>query len=120
MDHQASVTRSPSKMYVEPKKVPFASFHCNVKTENRDETIALAIDQLRRVRNAVFHQAGTKAVDKLTFDNYLALVKDAFSALGIDFTMINAIGLMTEDDFPTEKIGRLDVWPRNKTPLYVF
>ena len=101
-------TYTLSELYVSPCKLSHGSFHRSVKspTRNSDETFALAIDQLRLLRNALCHSSSSK-LDKVTFDMYLQLAKDAFDALGVTTVAIDAIGSLTESDFPTEKVNRL-------------
>ena len=43
---------------------------------------ALALDQLRLLRNTLCHQISTQKIGKTTFDHYILLTKDAFTALG--------------------------------------
>jgi len=95
-------------LYVSPCKPSPGSFHRSVKspTGNSDETFALAIDQLRLLRNALCHSSSSE-LDKVTFDLYLQLAKDAFEALGVTTVAIDAIRSLTESDFPTEKVNRL-------------
>lgn len=95
-------------LYVSPCKPPPGSFHRSVKspTGKSDETFALAIDQLRLLRNALCHSSSSK-LDKVTFDLYLQHAKDAYNALGITTVVIDAIGSLTESDFPTEKVNKL-------------
>ena len=97
-----------SDLYVSPSKPSPGSFHRSVKSSagNSDETFALAIDQLRLLRNALCHSSSSE-LDKVTFDLYLQLAKDAFDALGVTTVAIDAIGNLTESDFPTEKANRL-------------
>ena len=97
-----------SDLYVSPCKPSPGSFHRSVKspTGNSDETFALAIDQLRLLRNALCHSSSSE-LDKVTFDLYLQLAKDAFDELGVTTVAIDAIRSLTESDFPTEKVNRL-------------
>lgn len=97
-----------SDLYVSPCKPSPGSFHRSVKspTGNSDETFALAIDQLRLLRNALCHSSSSE-LHKVTFDLYLQLAKDAFDALGVTAVAIDAIGNLSESDFPIEKANRL-------------
>ena len=72
-----------AKMYVTPRGVPGGLFHPSVLSPsgNKAETYALALDQLRRLRNTLCHQISTKEIVKADFDNYIHLAKDAFRAL---------------------------------------
>ena len=71
---------------------------------NTAETFALAIDQLRLLRNSFCHLE----IDKPTFDQYVQLAKEAFTALGIKTDPIDAIGGLTESDFPTKEVRKLE------------
>jgi hypothetical protein len=84
------------------------SFHSSVQssTGNQDETYALAIDQLRLLRNTLCHSPKPELV-KTDFDNYVQLVTNALTAVNIDTAIVDAIGLMNEGDFPTEKVQEL-------------
>lgn len=81
-----------SDLYVKPRNLSSGSFHGSLKspTGNSDETFALAIDQLRLLRNALCHPSSFE-LDKLTFDFYLKLAKDAFDALGVSTDGIDTI-----------------------------
>ena len=97
------------KLFVKPRCLSFGTFHHSVvsPTGNRAETYALALDQLRLLRNTICHQISTVKIDKATFDNYIQLVKDAFTALGQKTTKIDEIGKLGEDDFPTTRLKQL-------------
>ena len=97
------------KLFVKPRCLSFGTFHHSVvsPTGNRAETYALALDQLRLLRNTLCHQISTVKIDKATFDNYIQLVKDAFTALGQNTTKIDEIGKLGEDDFPTTRLKQL-------------
>ena len=71
------------------------------------ESFALAIDQLRLLRNAVSHSPSSE-IPKATFDMYIQLTKDAFQALGVSSSCVNTIGSLTEADFPIEKVRKLE------------
>lgn len=70
---------------------------------NDAETYALAIDQLRLLRNSICHSHGSEII-KVTFDQYVQLAKDAFKALGVNTNSTDAVGGLTESDFPTRKV----------------
>ena len=74
---------------------------------NTAETFALAIDQLRLLRNSLCHSDRSE-IDKPTFDQYVQLAKEAFTALGIKTDPIDAIGGLTESDFPTKEVCKLE------------
>ena len=96
-------------MYVKPRAVPYESFHGPVLSPGRDnaETFALAIDQLRRLRNTVCHSSHF-GMDKATFDEIIRYAKEAFEALGILTESIDAIGRLTASDFPTTEVSKLE------------
>ena len=98
------------KLYVKPRRLPSGTFHPVILSPsgNQAETFALALDQLRLLRNTLCHQTGTKNIEKTTFDHYIQLGKDAFAALGHDTTRIDEIGKLDEEDFPTSKVQKLE------------
>ena len=98
------------KLYVKPRRLPRGTFHPVILSPsgNQAETFALALDQLRLLRNTLCHQTGTKNIEKTTFDHYIQLGKDAFAALGQDTTRIDEIGKLDEEDFPTSKVQKLE------------
>ena len=71
-------------VYVKPRGLSHGHFHPSVvsTTGNNQETQALAIDQLRLLRNFLCHSTGSK-ITKVTFDQYVKYAKDAFQALGV-------------------------------------
>ena len=71
------------------------------------ETFALAIDQLRLLRNALCHSHSSE-IEKTKFDHYVQLAKDAFKALGIKTDHVNVIGGLTESEFPTDEVRKLE------------
>ena len=101
---------SLAKMYVKPRGVPGGVFHPSVLSPsgNNAETHALALDQLRRLRNTLCHQISTKEIVKADFDNYIHLAKDAFHALGLNSTKIDDVGKLGEKDFPTSRLQQLE------------
>lgn len=98
-----------SDLYIKPLRLPYGSFHASVVSPggNKAETFALAIDQLRLLRNSLLHSA-TLEIDKVTFDQHVQLSKDAFKALGLKTNPIDAVGSLTDSDFPTEKVHKLE------------
>ena len=91
-----------SELYVKPRGfMPNGSFHTSVLS-----TLALAIDQLRLLRNSIIHSASSE-MDKTTFDRYIELAKDAFDALGVATDSIDAVRSWNESHFPTEEVDRL-------------
>ena len=101
--------RTLAESYIKGRKPKLSSFHPTVisPSGNQDETLALAIDQLRLLRNRLCHSAERK-MDKLSFDHCVNLAKDAFAALGVNTTSIDVIGRLTESDFPTKKVDKLN------------
>jgi hypothetical protein len=89
-------------------KPPPGSFHPSVQssTGDQDETYALAIDQLRLLRNTLCHSLKPEIV-KTDFDNYVQLVTNALAAVNVDTAFVDTIGQMSEDDFPTERVQEL-------------
>ena len=85
---------------------------------NTAETFALAIDQLRLLRNSLCHSDKSE-IDKPTFDQYVQLAKEAFRALGIITDPIDAIGGLTESDFPTKEVRKLEETLRQETRSYI-
>ena len=73
-----------SDLYVKPHRLAHGSFHASVLSPggNETETFALAIDQLRLLRNSFCHLTSSEMI-KATFDQNVLLVKDAFIALGV-------------------------------------
>ena len=114
---------SPDKLYVKPRGLISGAFHHCVLSPSGDqaETFALALDQLRLLRNTLCHQSSTRKLDKITFDQYLLLAKNAFYALRQATTKIDYVGNLGEDDFPTAKCQRLkDELKREKDAAIKF
>lgn len=101
--------RTLCDLYVKPRKLLSGSFHPSVvSTSGNDaETFALAIDQLRRLRNEICHSVRAE-INKLTFHQYVQHAENAFNALKIPTAVIKAVGSYTEDDFPTDKVRKLE------------
>ena len=80
------------ELYIKPRGPNPGQFHASVISANGniDETYALAIDQLRLLRNWCFHST-REEMDKKTFNQYVKLVKDAFKALLVNTDDIDAI-----------------------------
>ena len=109
-----------SDLYVKPCAVPYGSFHaCVVSSSgNKWETIALAIDQLRLLRNSLCHSTSSE-MDKATFDQRVNYAKDAFQALGVPTAPIDALSSSTESDFPTNKVRQLEKSIKEETRVYI-
>ena len=97
-------------LYVKPYRLPSGAFHSSVTSPsgNNDETFALALDQLRLLRNSLCHNSNSEIVKK-TLDRYIQLSKDAFAALGQSFTSIDGTGKLAEGDFPTARVQQLEL-----------
>ncbi len=95
-------------LYLTKVKPASGSFHSSVQspTGNQDETYALAIDQLRLLRNTFCHSSNAEII-KTDFDNYVKLVTNALTAINVNTAFVDDIGQMSEDDFPTEKVQKL-------------
>ena len=108
------------ELYVKHHKVPRGKFHPSVLSAsgNKAETFALAIDQLRLLRNSLCHSDRSE-IDKPTFDQYVQLAKEAFTVLGIKTDPIDAIGGLTESDFPIKEVRKLEESLRQETRSYI-
>ena len=100
--------RTLSDLYLKHRKPPHGTFHSSVVSAGRNnaETFAMAIDQLRLLRNAFCHSFGSE-IDKKTFHQYIQHTKDAIKALGVTTDPVDAVGSLTESDFPTQKVCNL-------------
>ena len=109
-----------SDLYVKPRALPHGSFHACVLSPggNNAETFALALDQLRLLRNSLCHSASSE-MDKLTFDQCVNYAKDAFQALGLSTAPIDSVGSLTESDFPTNEVRALETRQRDETRAYI-
>ena len=99
------------ELYVKPRgSMPDGSFHASVLSPsgNQAETFALAIDQLRLLRNSLSHLSSSKKVNKTLFDQYTELAKDAFKALGVATDSIDDVKSLPESHFPTGEVARLE------------
>ena len=109
-----------SDLYVKPCAVPYGSFHACVVSPggNMAETFALAIDQLRLLRNSLCHSTSSE-MDKATFDRGVNYAKDAFRALGVSTAPIDAVGSLTESDFPTNEVRQLERRIKEESREYI-
>ena len=100
-------TKTLNDLFLKKKKPAAVLFHPSVNspTGNQDETYALAIDQIRLLRNKLCHSAKSEIV-KADFDQFVQLAKNALTAAKLSTTSIDGIGGLTEDDFPTEKVAK--------------
>jgi len=103
-----------------PRKLPHGSFHVSVVSPvgNEAETFALAIDQLRLLRNSLCHSTSPEIV-KATFDQYLQHAKDSFKSLGVKTDPIDVIGGLTESDFPTKEVRKLEKAIQEESRAYI-
>ena len=110
MPDGTGVRRTLHELYVRPRALPPGAFHSSVTspTGNSAETHALALDQLRLLRNTLCHQVTTRKIEKATFDSYIELAKDAFTALGQDKSKLDEIGKLGEEEFPTSRLQKLE------------
>ena len=112
--------RTLGELYVKHHKIPHGTFHASVVSPggNKAETFALAIDQLRLLRNSLCHSEKSE-IDKPTFDQYVKDAKVAFKALGVKTDPIDAIGGLTESDFPTKEVRKLEEGIKQETQAYI-
>ena len=109
-----------SDLYVKPCAVPYGSFHACVVSPggNMAETFALAIDQLRLLRNSLCHSTSSE-MDKPTFDQRVNYTRDAFQALGVSTAPIDAVVSLAKSDFPTNEIRKLEARIRDETRAFI-
>ncbi|XP_044163148.1 uncharacterized protein LOC122947696 [Acropora millepora] len=108
-----STGQTLNDLYLKPLSLPSGTFHSYVVSPRGDpeETRALAIDQLRRLRNSQAHPNSDK-MDKVTFDQNIQRAKEAFQALGISTKTIEELGNLPESELPTSQNTSLK-WQRN-------
>ena len=108
------------ELHVKPRKLAPGVFHTSVVSPGGDnaETFALAIDQLRLLRNALCHSHSSE-IEKTKFDHYVQLAKDAFKALGIKTDHVNVIGGLTVSEFPTDEVRKLEERLKEEYLAYV-
>ena len=109
-----------SDLYVKPRRIPHGRFHTSVVSSggNNAETFALAIDQLRLLRNFLCHSISSE-MDKVTFDDCVKRAKDSFQALGVSTALIDAVGGLNASDFPTNEVRKLEKGLREETRAYI-
>lgn len=98
-----------SEMYIKPHGLPHGRFHTSVVSPsgNNTETVALAIDQLRLLRNWLCHSTSSE-MDRVMFDQCVQLAKDALKALGVKTDPVNDLGSLKESHFPTNEVAMLE------------
>ena len=74
-------TQTLSDQFIREKRPNPFHLLVSSSTRSQDETITLAIDQVRRLRNILCHMPQPR-ITKLDFDFFVQLVKDAFAAVG--------------------------------------
>ena len=96
-----------SDLYVKPLGIARGDFHASVVSSGGDhyQTVALAIDQLRLLRNSLFHSPKGE-MSKRTFNQNLQRVKDTFKALGLKTDEIDAIS--SKVGFSTSEVADLN------------
>ena len=96
------------EFYLRNLKLLPGQFHSHVTSPSGDpnETIALAIDQLRLLRNTLCHSS-SPCVVKVTFDDYVKYAKEAFIAVKLSTKSLEIIGNLAESNFPTSKVKEL-------------
>jgi hypothetical protein len=98
------------ELYLKNRKPVPGPFHSPVISSSGDpnETITLAIDQFRLLRNTLCHSSNL-AIDKVTFDGYVKHAKEALTALNLSTACasLEDIGNLAESDFPTVKVEAL-------------
>ena len=96
--------RTLKQLYVkrEPSR---GAFHPGIGKgfRSQSETFALALDQLRLLRNALCYLTKEQEVDNERLDMYLGRAKEAFAALDQDNTMLDNVEKLTIHYFSTEK-----------------
>ena len=109
-----------SDVYVKPRGVPHGHYHASVVSPggNNEETCALAVDQLRRLRNLLCHSANS-TMDKRTFDQCVQYSKDAFKALGYLTDVIDAVGSLTQSEFPINEVRKLEQGMKEESRAYI-
>ena len=96
------------ELYLKNRKPVPGPFYSPVISSSGDpnETITLAIDQFRLLRNTLCHSSNL-AIDKATFDDYVKHAKEALTALNLSTASLEDIGNLAESDFPTAKVEEL-------------
>ena len=97
------------ELYLRNRKLVPGQFHSTVASPSGDpnETIALAIDQLRLLRNTVFHSF-SPCVVKGTFNDYVKYAKEAFTAVSLSTKSLETIGNLPESNLPTMEVEKLN------------
>ena len=98
-------------LFLRNPRVPLLddSFHSSVASPSGDknETIALVTDQLRRLRNSIFHSPSL-LLDKVKFDDYVKYAKEAFTAVNLSTKSLETIGNLDIKETTDEIKKKLD------------
>ena len=100
--------KSLSKLYV--PMLPDGTFHTDyIKRGEPDLKVeAIAVDQLRLLRNRVFHSTSTQMIGDTEYTNYIDLVKETFNALKLDVSPVDQISSMPlESRLPSNEVEKL-------------
>ena len=98
--------RTLKQQYLRPPPGKFR-FTVTSATGIQNETFALAIDQLRLLRNELLHSSNTKVLDKTTFHYCIYNAKKAFQAVKYSTNYIDDISKLPETEFPTRNVAKL-------------
>ena len=55
---------------------------------------------------------------KVIFDQYVKHAKDAFQALGVSTALVDAVGSLSESDFPIKEVRRLEQGIKEENTSY--
>lgn len=101
--------RTLNDLYLKRNKPTSGSFHSAVAspTGDQNETIALAVDQLRLLRNTLCHSSNP-CISKTDLDIYIQYAKEAFTAVNVSALCLEAIKNLAESDFPTARVQQLE------------
>ena len=97
------------ELYLRNRKLVPGQFHLPVASSSGDpnETIALAIDQLRLLRNTLCHPP-SPCVVKGILNDYVKYAKEAFTAVSLSTKSLETISNLTESNFPTTQVEKLN------------
>lgn len=98
-----------AELFIAPRGLDRRELHASVTSPSgsKAETLTLAIDQIGRLRNSLFHRH-TSEIGKATFDQYVQYAKDALEALGVKTDPIDVIGGLSESEFPINEVRKLE------------
>ena len=110
------------EFYLRNLKLLPGQFHSHVTSPSGDpnETIALAIDQLRLLRNTLCHSS-SPCVVKVTFDDYVKYAIEGITAVNVTTKSIETIGNVAESNFPTTQFEKLEERiKKERNDFYLF